>query len=121
MLNNMSFTEMSPDFGFLFQQLALQLLKRRFDSGLANIGYWRTQGQAEVDFVVQEGLKILPVEVKADRMARPQVERSLRSFLDTYQPPNAWVLNRSLKEQISIGATTVHFIPWYELLLPSEI
>ncbi|MCB0578238.1 MAG: hypothetical protein KDD10_02865 [Phaeodactylibacter sp.] len=42
--------------------------------------------------------------------------RSLHSFIDHYQPREAWVVNRSLQEKAQVGATTVWFRPWYELL-----
>lgn len=115
MLNNFEITTLSPDFGFLFQQLVLQLLENSFSEGIRAVRYWRTQNQAEVDFVVQNGLTLLPVEVKAERMKQPQVVRSLRSFIDTYHPPEAWVVNRSLEASIQIGRTEVRFLPWFGL------
>jgi len=117
LLNSFDLTPMSSDFGFLFQQMAFQLLNNHFSNGIAAIRYWRTQNKADVDFVVQNGLSILPIEVKAERMKKPQVERSLHSFIATYKPVEAWVVNRSLKETIQIEDTTVKFIPWFELLL----
>ncbi len=117
LLNSFDLTPLSSDFGFLFQQLVFQLLKNRFSNGIEAIRYWRTQNQAEVDFVVQNGLDILPIEVKAERMKKPRVERSLRNFIATYKPAEAWIVNRSLKENIQIGDTEVKFIPWFELLI----
>ncbi|MFN0213086.1 MAG: ATP-binding protein, partial [Saprospiraceae bacterium] len=117
LLNSFDLTPLSSDFGFLFQQLVFQLLRNRFSNGIEAIRYWRTQNQAEVDFVVQNGLAILPVEVKAERMKKPQVERSLRNFIATYEPAEAWIVNRSLQESIQIGQTEVKFLPWYELLV----
>jgi len=117
LLNNFDLTPSSSDFGFAFQQLVFQVLKGRFSNGIEKIRYWRTQNQAEVDFVVQDGLSILPIEVKAERMKAPGVERSLRNFITTYEPSEAWVVNRSLREQVQVGRTTVKFIPWYDLLV----
>ena len=97
--------------------MVFQLLKTRFSNGIAAVRYWRTQNQAEVDFVVQNGLDILPVEVKAERMKKPQVDRSLRNFIAAYKPAEAWIVNRSLRERIQIDDTIVKFIPWYELLV----
>jgi uncharacterized protein len=119
LLNSFGLTPLSADFGFLFQQLIFQLLKSRFSGGIEAIRYWRTQNQAEVDFVVQNGLVILPIEVKAERMKKPQVERSLRNFIATYAPEEAWIVNRGLNEQVLIDQTVVKFIPWYELLKPT--
>lgn len=49
-------------------------------------------------------------------MKKPQVDRSLRSFITTYEPAEAWIVNRSLHDSIQIGKTEVKFIAWYELL-----
>lgn len=104
------------DFGFLFQQMVFHLLKDQFKNTAASIHYWRTQNQAEVDFVVDKGISQLPVEVKATSMHSPQIQRSFRSFIDHYHPPEAWIINRSLKTTIQISDTKVHFRPWYSLL-----
>lgn len=107
----------STDFGFLFQQFVFLLLKHRMTSAVPSLHYWRTQNQAEVDFVVNRGASLLPVEVKAGRMSSPQIERSMHSFIETYRPPEAWVVNRSLTTKIQVNGTTVRFLPWYELVV----
>lgn len=118
LLGNVPITPVSPEFGFVFQQLIFQLLRQRFSDSIAAIRYWRTQNQAEVDFVVHDGLNLLPVEVKAARMKQPQIERSLRSFIETYRPAEAWVVNRSLETSVKIDTTTVRFLPWFRLIGP---
>lgn len=104
------------DFGFLFQQMIFHLLKDQFKNTAASIHYWRTQNQAEVDFVVNKGLSLLPVEVKASSMDRPKIQRSFQSFIDHYHPPEAWIINRSLDTSVEINNTKVYFRPWYSLL-----
>lgn len=118
LLGNVSITPVSAEFGFVFQQLVFQLLRQRFADSIAAVRYWRTQNQAEVDFVVHDGLNLLPVEVKAATMKQPQIERSLRSFIETYHPTEAWVVNRSLETSVEIGTTTVRFLPWFRLIGP---
>jgi len=83
---------------------------------VSSLHYWRTQHQAEVDFVVKLGSGLLPVEVKSGRMDAPKIERSLRHFIDAYRPEEAWVVNRSLTENIQLNNTTVRFLPWYALM-----
>ncbi|HEX5138608.1 MAG TPA: ATP-binding protein [Planctomycetota bacterium] len=46
------------------------------------IHYWRTQSGAEVDFVIESGRRLLPIEVKAARSARPCDAKGLEAFLD---------------------------------------
>lgn len=115
LLNTRVVTVLSPDFGFLFQQLIFYILQALVVNTVATLHYWRTQNQAEVDFVLRDGSRVLPIEVKATTMTKPQVERSLRSFIETYHPEEAWVVNRSLSKTILIENTKVRFLPWYEI------
>ncbi len=103
------------ELGFVFQNLVLHLLAARFSN--ASVKYWRTLDKAEVDFVVDDpALGVLPVEVKYTALRQPAVTRSLRSFIDKYQPQQAWVVNLSLDQVEQIGTTEVHFVPFRALL-----
>lgn len=108
------------DQGNRFQSLVFRLLKEYFSESVASLHYWRTQNQAEVDFVVNLGHRILPVEVKAGKLQNPALSRSFRSFIEKYQPPEAWVVNRKLRQEITQGNTTIRFLPWYDLLYNNE-
>jgi predicted AAA+ superfamily ATPase len=48
------------------------------------IHYWRTHGGAEVDFVIEAGQRLLPVEVKAARRVRLADAGGLGAFLDDH-------------------------------------
>jgi predicted AAA+ superfamily ATPase len=76
----------------------------------ATLHFWRSASGAEVDFVLVRGDRILPVEVKASRGERPTPSRSLRSFLEAYQPATALVLNLSLAHGVRVGETAVEWI-----------
>jgi len=65
--------------------------------------------------VINAGTAPVPLEVKATAFARPNVERSLRSFIEKYSPEQAFVVNLSLQETIRVGTTDVQFIPWWRL------
>lgn len=53
--------------------------------------YWRTKAKAEVDFVVEKEGEIIPIEAKIN--AEPKrIERSMRSFIETYGPKKALVV-----------------------------
>jgi len=77
----------------------------------ATLHFWRSAAGAEVDFVVARGDLILPVEVKAGRSERPLLPRSLRSFLDAYQPATCLLLNLALAHSDRVGETVVEWIP----------
>ena len=67
--------------GALTEQYVLQQLQ----AGQPNpIFYWATEkGTAEVDFVVQRGRDVIPIEVKAEENLRA---KSLKSYVEQYQP-----------------------------------
>jgi len=50
----------------------------------AEILYWRSVSGDEVDFVIERGSKVFPVEVKMTGRPRPADFKSLRVFLDEY-------------------------------------
>lgn len=76
---NQVFTEFR---GSLAEQLALQELQ--VDGGL-DVCYWAMDGQsrAEVEFIVQTGSQIVPVEVKSEINLRA---KSLAVYMNKYQP-----------------------------------
>lgn len=45
--------------------------------------YWSSDGRAEIEFVVQEGERIIPIEVKAENCVSG---RSLSVYNDKYHP-----------------------------------
>ncbi len=72
--------------GHLFENYVMtELLKM----GLAP-KYWRTKSKAEVDFVVERGGEVVPIEVKLN--VGRKVGTGLRSFIGRYTPETAIVV-----------------------------
>ena len=101
--------------GRLFQNLIYLILGEITRKSMHAIHYWRTSELAEVDFVIAGGHKVTPMEVKFSHLKAPKMRRSLRSFIDTYKPDVAYIVNLSYKHQMKIDETEVRFIPYYEL------
>lgn len=78
--------ETKPD-GKLFENYVFSELIKM---GLS-VKYWRTKSSAEVDFVVEKDKALIPIEVKL-RAEPSKIERSMRSFIDTYRPKTALVV-----------------------------
>ena len=74
---------------------------------LDSLGFWRTKGGAEVDFVFERRNTLVAIEVKAEAMKRPALSRSARTFIDAYSPARFVVVNRGLRHQEAIGATQI--------------
>jgi hypothetical protein len=72
--------------GALLENLVLGDLLAWRDARLerAEVGYWRTASGEEVDFVVEAGGKLLPIEVKAAARPRLADAAHLRSFRQEY-------------------------------------
>jgi hypothetical protein len=106
----------NDDIGFAFQNLVYLLLREKLRWSGAEIHYWRTTAKTEVDFVVETGGQIIPIEVKYKVMTRPLVPRSFGSFIEKYRPPYCQVINRTLRATVKLRDTEVRFLTVGDLL-----
>jgi predicted AAA+ superfamily ATPase len=102
--------------GFVFKNLVFLVLKQKLRFMAARLHYWRTKDKAEVDFVIEEGKRLIPVEVKYKHLKQDKVPTSLRSFIDKYKPEHAYIINLDLNKILKINKTTLYFMPFHELL-----
>ena len=58
--------------------------------------YWRTKSKTEVDFIIEKENEIIPLEVKIQTNIG-KIERSLRSFIETYKPKKAIIVTAKSK------------------------
>jgi len=103
------------DYGFVFQNfiyLQLYELAKRYDF---SIHFWRTKDKTEVDFVLQKGRQIIPIEVKYKNINTFEITRAMRSLIERYSPKAAAVINISSSYEQSITNTKVSLIPFYKL------
>lgn len=101
--------------GRLFQNLIFLILNEILHDKPADIYFWRTSDAAEVDFVVQIHDRIIPIEVKYTHLKNSSVTRSLRSFIEAYEPETALVVNLSYEGEMRIGNTNIKFICYFDL------
>ena len=102
--------------GFIFQNFIFNVLKINFLFSGVKINYWRTKEKAEVDFVASSGDKLIPIEVKYADIKKPEINRSLRSFIEKYSPEKAFIVNKNFKGSLNVGKTEINFIPFWELI-----
>lgn len=99
--------QLFQNFCFLrFLEIATPILK---------INYWRTQTGAEVDFVLQHGLTIIPVEAKAKTLKPEVIGKSLTSFIHHYHPPHAYLYHLGAPTSIKKSSTQIIHLPFYQL------
>ena len=108
-INNFNKLDIREDKGFVFENFVYLILKEKL-GGSYKINFWRTKAGAEVDFIIFNDLKPIPVEVKAKYFKKPAITQSIRSFINTYKPDIAFVINLNLNEEIKIGSCLVRFI-----------
>jgi hypothetical protein len=87
--------------------VASELIKRDIE-----LKYWRTKAKAEVDFIVEAGGKIVPIEVKSS-LKDARITRSFNNFLEEYKPKSAFVLSDAYSGNKAINGTSVHFSPLF--------
>lgn len=70
--------------------------------------YWESKGKAEVDFVIQTGEHVIPVEVKSSDNVR---SRSLGEFVRRYSPPFSY----RVSEKNFGNENNIRSVPFYAL------
>lgn len=76
-----------------------------------SLHYWRSLQKAEVDFIIRKGNgQIIPIEAKAQKMTKPVISRSLRSFLNKYKPKTGFLINFNLKNKQKINKTDLYTV-----------
>jgi len=98
--------------GALVENDVLQSLVPSFPT----IGYWTNDATAEVDFLIQSDVGIIPVEVKSGRSVKA---KSLSGFLDTYglpfgvrfSPLNVDLKNRIVNLPIFLAGSLDRLLP----------
>ena len=105
------------EFGFLFENFVFLLLTAQTAFTSTKLNFWRTKDKAEVDFILQRGNKIIPIEVKYKSFSKKeQISRSMRHFIERYEPEEALIVNLDLRKSVKVGKTALSFLPYYDLL-----
>jgi hypothetical protein len=78
--------------------------------------YWRTATGEEVDFVIEAGGDLLPIEVKATSRPRVEDTRHLRVFLDEYRGRAKAGLLLHTGDEVTWLADRVLAAPWWKVL-----
>jgi predicted AAA+ superfamily ATPase len=113
-VSNFQSFEERVDRGAIFENYVFCELKKRLKLN-EEIFYWRSISKAEVDLVIFYGGEVIPVEVKAQRLSTSRISRSLGSFIDSYKPKRAIVINLSLTQASTRGGCEIFFVPAYAI------
>ena len=77
--------------------------------------YWRTKSKAEVDFILEKGKDVIPIEVKVN-LSATNITRSFQSFLEKYHPSMGFITSSCFEDQLKVSPGKVHFIPHVKLI-----
>ena len=113
-LNMFGRIEDNEQLGLIFQNFIYNKINKEIEGDLKSINFWRTKEKAKVDFVVRDGLSLLPIEVKFSNFLKAEISRSFRSFINNYKPKEAKVINLGLNTNKNIGNTDIKFVPYYK-------
>jgi hypothetical protein len=104
--------------GALFENLVLVDLLAWRDARLerTELSYWRTASGEEVDFVVETGGKLLPIEVKAGPRPRLGDAAHIRSFRAEYGKKARTGLLLHTGSTLEWLAPDVLAVPWWRML-----
>ena len=97
--------EMNANLGYIFENAIAQELK----AAGHDLFYFDRKSIGEVDFLIQEGLSIVPVEVKSGRNWRCHRALDKLIAIDNYRIRKAFVLSESNIEEDG----KVLNMPWY--------
>ncbi len=116
-LGVMGHLQRPDDLSFAFQNLVYLVLREKLGWSGARIHFWRTTAKTEIDFVIESGRRLIPVEVKYRELAKPTVPRAFEGFSSKYKPERCLVINRSLQATANLQETEVRFMTVWDLLL----
>lgn len=111
-------TEQAQPAGALFENLLLQDLLCWRDARIERVelSYWRTAIGEEVDFVIEAGEKLLPIEVKATARPRLADVKHLRTFRAEYGSMARAGLLLHTGSTIEWLAPDVLAVPWWRVV-----
>lgn len=101
--------------GLVIEELAALARERCVRPG---IFYWRTEAGAEVDLLIADGRKLVPIEVKLGRTVDHHALRGLRSCMADLGIKRGYVVTGG-EERMRLGGG-VELVPWTEVLAGAE-
>jgi predicted AAA+ superfamily ATPase len=96
--------------GRVIEELADQVTERLVRPG---VFFWRTHAGAEVDLILQNGRKLLPIEVRAGAAVDPRDVAGLRQCMADLGLRKGMVITTS-RERRSLGRS-IEVVPWQDI------
>jgi predicted AAA+ superfamily ATPase len=105
-----------PQRGPLFETwVVAELLKARFGRALdSNLYFWRDRSGREVDLLIEQGTKLLPVEIKSGQTVAPDFFQGIDDWrrISGQAEGEAWLVFGGDREQ---ERGRLHVLPWRQI------
>lgn len=76
--------------------------------------FWRTQAGAEVDLVIRDGTRLVPIEIKLGASVDHHAVSGLRQFMKDFDVKKGWVVSTATEgRRIGRG---IEIVPWREVV-----
>ena len=115
-LKLMSDTVIDVSGGQIFENFVAGELQSNINYNPVDLHYWRTHEGAEVDFLLEKGLELIPYEAKFIKMQKPEITKSFASFIDKYHPKIGYFIHTGEQMEKLFGKTKVVFLPYWSNL-----
>ncbi len=102
--------------GHIFENIIFNMLRSQLKFSPTQIHFWRTRDQAEVDFVLETGLDVIPVEAKYTKIKKTEIPRSFRSFIGKYTPKIGYIIHLGKESKTEVNSTEILILPFYNLV-----
>jgi predicted AAA+ superfamily ATPase len=102
-INELDQLQVHPVAGFSFESFVAEELIRGFQSTMATqleFSYYRTIDKSEVDFVIDGGFGVVPIEIKLNSVIKQRSLRGLNNFIDDTHCPYGIVINRGKRIEL---------------------
>ncbi len=104
--------------GPLFESwVVAELLKARFHRGLgSNLFFWRDRSGHEVDVLIEQGMTLIPVEIKSGQTVAQDFFRAIEGWrqVSGQTGGEAWLVFGGSRGQERDGGT-LHVLPWSQI------
>ncbi|MFH1592816.1 MAG: ATP-binding protein [Candidatus Woesearchaeota archaeon] len=77
--------------------------------------YWNTKSSAEVDYILEEENKLIPVELKSS-IKEEKITKSFNSFISKYKPNKGYFLSLEFESKRRFNNCMVNFLPFVKFI-----
>ena len=102
--------------GFVFENFINNIIQQKIQNTNQSLNFYRTKDGAEIDFIVNKGNEIVPIEVKYKNLKTPTISKSIGNFIKRYKVKKIIIVNLNFHHKMKVNNTEIIFLPFYDFL-----